>query len=272
MTGVAGGESVGRVRAGADTVAAVRTVSQLVRRPSWPEPRILDGVDAVARVRPWAGDPGTVSLITVDRADPSADTISEWLRELAGDGVRVVRTGALGPTAQGGFRETGFHVAQELSLLTHDLRSLPSASSRVDPPRIRRLVAAARLIEVARVDQRAFEAPWGLDVVGVIDSCRATPRFRLRVVEIQGVVAAYAITGLAAGNAYLQRLAVDPTAQGMGLGRALTIDALRWAQGRRCRSMLVNTHTGNATALSLYRSVGFTDLQYRLVVMERRIG
>lgn len=243
-------------------------MSHLVRRPSGPEPRVLDGGDAVARIRAWPGEPGAVSLIVLDRADPSPATVHAWLEQLRSEGVTTVRTGALGPSVQPAFTANGFEVIQDLALLTHSLRNVPAPTG----PTPKRLRVGRRLVEVAHVDQRSFDAPWGLDVVGIVDACRATPEFRLRVLEHRRMVVAYAITGQAGTNAYLQRLAVDPSAQGRGLGRILTIDALRWAQGRRCTTMLVNTHTGNAPALSLYRSVGFEELRYGLVVMGRRLA
>ena len=82
----------------------------------------------------------------------------------------------------------------------------------------------------------------------------------------------FAISGRSGKNAYLQRLAVDPSQHGRGIGRTLTLDALRWARRSRCSGMLVNTHVGNDVAVNLYRSLGFHELSYRLVVLERSVS
>jgi ribosomal-protein-alanine N-acetyltransferase len=84
-------------------------------------------------------------------------------------------------------------------------------------------------------------------------------------------VAGYAISGRAGHSAYLQRLAVEPSKQQRGIGRALTIDSLVWAKRHRCGGVLVNTHVDNDPALGLYRSLGFVEMGYRLAVLERSL-
>jgi ribosomal protein S18 acetylase RimI-like enzyme len=48
-------------------------------------------------------------------------------------------------------------------------------------------------------------------------------------------------------------------------------DSLRWMARWRVHRALVNTHVGNAAALSLYHRFGFEDMAERLHVYERRI-
>ena len=69
--------------------------------------------------------------------------------------------------------------------------------------------------------------------------------------------------------AFLQRLAVHPTAQGRGLGHALVLDSIGWARRWRCRTMAVNTQDDNNTARTLYERVGFVARNHGLVVLER---
>ena len=81
----------------------------------------------------------------------------------------------------------------------------------------------------------------------------------------------YAISGRDGKNGYLQRLAVSPEHQHRGHGATLVCDAVRWMARWRVQRALVNTHVGNDAALALYHRVGFTDLEDRLHVYERRI-
>ncbi len=79
---------------------------------------------------------------------------------------------------------------------------------------------------------------------------------------------AFAISGAAAGQGYLQRLAVAPEHQGHGHGRALVVDALAWMAARRLSHAMVNTAVGNDAALGLYEAHGFRRLPEQLVVMQ----
>ena len=80
-------------------------------------------------------------------------------------------------------------------------------------------------------------------------------------------IVAFAITGASSEHGYLQRLAVDPSVQRRGHGRALTTDALRWLARRRLPDCLVNTSVDNSSALALYEAVGFTPMDEQLTVL-----
>jgi hypothetical protein len=65
------------------------------------------------------------------------------------------------------------------------------------------------------------------------------------------------VCGRAGHRGYVQRLAVDPSAQGRGVGAGLLIDGLRWLRRWGARDALVNTQEGNARSLRLYQRSGF---------------
>tara|TARA_B100000427_G_scaffold210430_1_gene175418 strand:- start:332 stop:556 length:225 start_codon:yes stop_codon:yes gene_type:complete len=67
--------------------------------------------------------------------------------------------------------------------------------------------------------------------------------------------------------AFLQRLAVDPGHQRLGVGRSLVADALQWSRKRFVRELLVNTQINNFAALSLYESMGFIKKRDGLAVL-----
>ena len=88
-------------------------------------------------------------------------------------------------------------------------------------------------------------------------------------VRSNGRVDGFAIVGAELGASYLQRVAVDPDAQGRGLGRSLVREAQRWAGGHGAHSMLLNTQPENHRAAALYRAEGFRLLPDRLEVLRR---
>jgi mycothiol synthase len=51
---------------------------------------------------------------------------------------------------------------------------------------------------------------------------------------------------------------VTPAAQGMGLGKALTVAGIRYLQDLGLHAVMLYTDADNAPAVSLYRNLGFT--------------
>ncbi len=77
----------------------------------------------------------------------------------------------------------------------------------------------------------------------------------------------FSIVGVTQSTGYLQRIAVDPRAQGHGVGRSLLRASLRWARRHRARSVLLNTQIDNEGAARLYESERFEPLPQRLVLL-----
>ena len=236
-------------------------------------------------MRPWAHDPGVALLTFVDHgAVPSPTALHVWLDELCARGFTAVRSGAVTEHGADTLRRLNFHVAQRLHLLDLSLVGwkAPPLSSR-DPTReasvnamhTERLRVRDRAL-AAEVDHEAFGATWSMDIVGIGETCAATPSHRARAVNgVQfhhhGLVG-YAVTGRADRTGYLQRLAVRPDFQGRGAGTSLTRDSLIWMQRRSLTRAVVNTHTDNEIALELYQRFGFRIMPQGLVVMSRDFG
>ena len=94
---------------------------------------------------------------------------------------------------------------------------------------------------------------------------RPRPALRVRDPDVVG----YAVTGRAGAQGYLQRLAVHPGRQGLGLGIDLVADALHWLRRRDVTTCWVNTQEANTAALSLYTRLGFTPARHQLTVLRR---
>jgi ribosomal protein S18 acetylase RimI-like enzyme len=218
-----------------------------------------------ARLGAWHGRSDVAYLAVGAQRPPSRALVDQWLRTLRGRGFARVVTNALAPAETLPFVDAGFSVQERLHLLHHDLAAIPEAAVPT-----RRARAADRSAILA-VDERAFPSFWRLDEAGFEQAVLATPTARTRVIDVDGVVAAYAVTGRAERRGYLQRVAVDPGRHGIGLGRALVLDALRWLRRHRARSAVVNTQLDNAVALGLYRSCGFHQQPSGLCVMGRAL-
>lgn len=232
------------------------------------------------RVRTSSDDPGIVAMTLTDQAIvPARDELVRWVEIVAEhhDGVvpaHTIRTGALFPDAAERFADAGFVVVDTLALLRLDLTEV-HGRIRPDDRRTATLRSHHHL-DAARIDRAAFAGDgWTNDADDLVGIRRATPRHAARA-RFAGrlstrVLVGFAITGAALGQGYLQRLAVDPNAQGHGHGRQLTLDSLQWMQRRRLDAAVVNTGVDNEAALALYDSVGFRPLADRLVVMQRTL-
>lgn len=228
----------------------------------------VTGQGARLRVRPWRGRGDTAELSAV----PAGVLVPPDLVALALDRARLrgyshVVTPALPPGEWRAYLDVGFHVREELHLLAHDLLDLPARPPLGGASRLRRVHRRDR-DRILAIDQAAFQPFWRLDADALEDAVRATPSVRFRV-DRGG--RGYALTGRAGDRGYVQRLAVDPTAQGLGLGTALVLDGLWWLRRWRVREALVNTQTGNGRAVALYERLGFRLRREGLAVLERAL-
>ena len=219
-----------------------------------------------ARAAPWRGESDVAALTPLpDAPVPTAAFVRRCITELTARGYRRVVTSALTPSEQMGFLAAGFTVSEQLHLLSHDLRDLPSPHlADVRLSRARRRDNAA----VLELDARAFEPFWRLDSRSLRDAVGATPSARFRVATKGDGLVGYAVTGRAGRRGYVQRLAVAPEVRRQGVGVALVVDGLRWLRRHRAREALVNTQLGNDAALMLYERLGFRRQPSGLSVLE----
>lgn len=215
-------------------------------------------------------------------APPSVEFVNHCCCLLAEHGFKQVVTPALQSSELVPFLQAGFVGREQLHVLVHDLRDIAAS------PDLRGFVLRrgrpTDLEQVLGVDASAFDAFWRFDAAAFEEACAATPqaRFRVAVADVAlpaprgregrfppGAVVAYCVTGRSRHQGFLQRLAVAPPAQGFGLGRALTLDALAWLARRRTRSCVVNTQETNERAARLYLDCGFQMAPSGLYVLVR---
>jgi ribosomal protein S18 acetylase RimI-like enzyme len=191
-------------------------------------------------------------------------------RQLFGSHVRVLSP-ALTAEESVAFSSAGYRVRSNLHLLILDLEHTPTPERRRAPATTISTYRRHDEAAVLRTDLLAFGSGAEMDRHELASAFLATPRSRLRVARINGVVAGFALFGRADRRGYLQRLAVHPDAQGRGIARLLITDGLRWCRLRRVQRVVVNTEHGNDRALGLYRSFGFTLSATGLQIMEHRV-
>ncbi|MEN5073275.1 GNAT family acetyltransferase [Isoptericola cucumis] len=126
---------------------------------------------------------------------------------------------------------------------------------------------AFREIEDADVEQvvalwRAcgLTRPWNDPHRDVADA-RATPTSTVLVGVRGGVVMSSAVVGYDGHRGWVYYLAVDPGAQGSGLGRATTAAAEDWLRRAGVRKVRLMVRHGNESVLGFYAALGYTDAE-----------
>lgn len=202
------------------------------------------------RLSSWRGRTDTAECAPLPAGAPvTAAVVADAVTRAEELGYRTLVTPAMAPSEWRPFVDAGFAIHERLHLLGHDLDDLP--------PRTRgrtRRAGRRDLDRVLSIDHAAFEPFWRLDRRALDDALAATATTRLRLDPDR---VGYCLVGRTGDRGYVQRLAVDPAAQGAGRGHDLLVDGLWWLRRWRCRDVLVNTQQHNERALALYERIGF---------------
>ncbi|HSJ28125.1 MAG TPA: GNAT family N-acetyltransferase [Acidimicrobiia bacterium] len=187
----------------------------------------------------------------------SSDFVRRCTTWLADHGAATVDSPPLMHGSARVFQQAGFSPYAELLLFERDLRD------RLPTPADVRDATEGDRIAAARIDDAAFDGDWRVGRLGLADALDATPH---SVMLFHGSGAGFVIAGVSHEIGYLQRIAVDPSHQGQGYGRALVQAAMAWARSRGARTMMLNTQIDNERATQMYRSESFVALPSRLVI------
>ncbi|SVC57150.1 uncharacterized protein METZ01_LOCUS310004, partial [marine metagenome] len=211
--------------------------------------RFVIGTDpdtgTVLRLSPWRGDVLTVQVVVIAGPTPQFHDVDRLLDYLDTRGVLTVVTTALSPIDQRPFVEAGFTPHEHLLLLGRAIEpnDLPARGRRTRPARRQDQDA------VLALDERAFatsSAVWRFDGAALAEAGQATQTCRRRLIKgPRRQPIGHAVTGRTSTIGFLQRLAVDPSAEGQGIGSALVVDALRWLGRTGALEAWVNTQPRN---------------------------
>ncbi|MEJ5198332.1 MAG: GNAT family N-acetyltransferase [Anaerolineae bacterium] len=162
----------------------------------------------------------------------------------------------------GGFREED----RVLGYVRPGHRPLP------EPPRVCRLrpAAIAQGETILALNAAAFEPLWRYDERVVLSWLLLADH--AVVAEMAGRPVGFALTTLrvADDHAQLIRVATHPASQGLGIGRQLVMDAVRYATEQGMAGLWLNTQSSNTTARHLYETLGFRPTGDAVSVMIKR--
>jgi ribosomal-protein-alanine N-acetyltransferase len=121
---------------------------------------------------------------------------------------------------------------------------------------------------VSDIERRSYEFPWSH---GVFRDCLLAG-YNCIIVERGDLVAGYGILSVAAGEAHILNLCVDPTFRGLGYGDRLLDEILVRAQRAEVTEIFLEVRPSNESAISLYQKKGFRQIAHRPAYYQARKG
>ena len=124
------------------------------------------------------------------------------------------------------------------------------------------------LAHVSDIERRSYDFPWSH---GVFRDCLLAG-YQCVVLERDGEVAGYGILSVAAGEAHILNLCVDPNYRAHGYGEQLLDRVLLQARSADVREIFLEVRPSNQTALALYRKKGFHQVANRPAYYQAQEG
>ncbi|MGB5165903.1 MAG: ribosomal protein S18-alanine N-acetyltransferase [Woeseiaceae bacterium] len=115
------------------------------------------------------------------------------------------------------------------------------------------------LPHVSDIERRSYEFPWSH---GVFRDCLLAG-YHCMVLENENGIAGYSVLSIAAGEAHILNICVDPAHRAYGYGARLLDDILLKARGESVREVFLEVRPTNVTALALYKKRGFVQIAER---------
>jgi ribosomal-protein-alanine N-acetyltransferase len=128
-----------------------------------------------------------------------------------------------------------------------------------EPPTVVREMNHDDLAMVSDIERRSYEFPWSH---GVFRDCLLAGYNN--VVLLRGdVVAGYGVLSVAAGEAHILNICVDPEFRSRGYGDKLLDEMLFRARAASVRQVFLEVRPSNERAIALYRKKGFHQVAQR---------
>lgn len=109
------------------------------------------------------------------------------------------------------------------------------------------------------IEQRSHAFPWSEKTLA---SNQGDRYFNLRL-DVDGEMAAFAVTQVVVDEATLFNIAVDPAYQRRGLGRALLEHLIAELEAKDVFTLWLEVRASNTAARALYESLGFNEATIR---------
>jgi len=124
------------------------------------------------------------------------------------------------------------------------------------------------IAQVADIERRSYDFPWSH---GVFRDCLLAGYICI-VIEREERVAGYSILSIAAGEAHILNLCVDPRHRELGYGQRLLEEVLVRAGNAEVNEIFLEVRPSNRKAIALYNKKGFRQVASRPAYYQSREG
>ncbi len=124
------------------------------------------------------------------------------------------------------------------------------------------------LAQTSDIERRSYDFPWSH---GVFRDCLLAG-YNCIVIERPDVVVGYAILSVAAGEAHILNLCVDPSYRHLRYGEHLLDEILQRARRAEVNEIFLEVRPSNAAALALYKKKGFHNITQRPAYYQAKEG
>jgi ribosomal-protein-alanine N-acetyltransferase len=128
-----------------------------------------------------------------------------------------------------------------------------------EPPSTIREMNHDDLAMVSDIERRSYEFPWSH---GVFRDCLLAG-YQCLVLVREERAAGYAILSVAAGEAHILNLCIDPEYRALGYGERMLDELLYRARSASVREIFLEVRPSNESAIGLYRKKGFHQIAAR---------
>lgn len=137
-----------------------------------------------------------------------------------------------------------------------------------EPPVFVRAMNHEDLAQVSDIERRSYDFPWSH---GVFRDCLLAG-YQCLVVERNERVAGYGILSIAAGEAHILNLCIDPAHRAHGYGAMMLDEILARSRAADVGEIFLEVRPSNRTALGLYQKKGFRQVARRPQYYQAREG
>jgi len=124
------------------------------------------------------------------------------------------------------------------------------------------------LAAVSDIERRSYEYPWSH---GVFRDCMLAGYVCL-ILEHGSQPVGYSILSIAAGEAHILNLCIDPGYRGLGYGERLLDELIERARYAEVATIFLEVRPSNASALKLYAKKGFRKIAKRPAYYQAKAG
>lgn len=112
---------------------------------------------------------------------------------------------------------------------------------------------------ILEIESRAYSVPWTREIMEKIFN-QKIQRIKLLYQE---KIAGYAFLSSVLDEGHLLHITIDPSFQGLGLGRKLLTYIVELGEAKGLSSIFLEVREGNTPARGLYSSMGFNEVGLR---------